>query len=53
MHLLYISYFSVTMIKHREQGNLWKEEFIWLTVAEGESIVAEEAWGQEVARAEG
>lgn len=35
---------AVAVIWHWDQGNLETEEFIWLTVPEGKSIMAGEAW---------
>lgn len=48
-----LSYFSAAVLKHCDQGNIQKEEFITAPVLEGlESTVhyGREAWWQEVAQ---
>ena len=35
----WISYLSITVLKHHDQGDLQKEGFTWLMVAEGQESV--------------
>lgn len=42
-----ISYFYAAAIKHHDQGNFSKDEFIWLKIPEGlESIMARRNGGR-------